>query len=235
MLSAALLLAAGPAMAGDWQFVATPYFMIPTMDGKAAVGPLDVQVSTSPSDIFSHLNWGAMGQFEVTNGKWGFNLDATYMNLDATSDTRRYAVNGHQGAYTGTILYRVHPNAEVYVGARVNDIGTKLDCNFGCRPGIDISHAERSKTWVDPVIGVRAVLPFSDTVDLTAIADFGGFGVGSDVAVQFWPSLGFKAGPGKAMLGYRIIHTKYQDGTGLNRFVYDVTTFGPTLGYQIRF
>ena len=32
------------------------------------------------------------------------------------------------------------------------------------------------------------------------------------------------------LLGYRYLVTDYEDGTGLNRFAYDMTTQGPTLG-----
>ncbi len=223
---------ATPAAAEGWTITATPYFMAPTMDGKAAVGPIDAPVSTSPSDIFSNLNWGVMGLVEVNNGQWGVNLDVTYMNLDVTDDRSHASINGHQGAYTGTILYRVHPNAELYAGARVNDIGARLDVSgpFGERS------ASRSKSWVDPVIGVRAVLPFNAKVDLTVLADFGGFGIGSDYAAQFWPSLGVRVGAkSKLMAGYRVIYADYHSGSGASRFVYDVVTFGPTVGFQIAF
>jgi hypothetical protein len=234
LAAGAALLAAAPVTAGEWQVTLTPYLMIPTMDGKAAVGPLGVVVNTTPATIFSHLNWGAMGQAEVNNGRWGVNLDATYMNVDVTSDTRRYAINGHQGAYTATLLYRVHPHAELYAGARVNDIGLRLDCNRNCLP-LDIANAARGRTWVDPLVGVRTTLPFSDHVDLTTLADVGGFGAASAIAVQAWPSLGVRLGPGKAMAGYRLLYTKYQTGAGRDRFVYDVVTYGPTIGYQLHF
>lgn len=223
---------AAPAAAQGWHFVGTPYFMVPTMDGKAAVGPVEARVSTSPSDIFSNLNWGIMGLFEVNNGRWGVNLDVSYMNLDVTDDRTLASINGHQGAYAGTILYRVHPYAELYAGARLNDIGARLDINgpAGARS------ASRNKSWVDPIIGVRAVLPVNDKLDLTVLADIGGFGVGSDHAAQFWPALGIRLGARtKLMAGYRVIYTDYEDGAGSSRFVYDVLTYGPTIGFQTAF
>jgi hypothetical protein len=64
----------------------------------------------------------------------------------------------------------------------------------------------------------------------------GGFGISSEYAVQAWPSLGFRLGSkSRAMLGYRAIYVKYESGSGLDRFVYDILTHGPTAGVLFRF
>lgn len=222
-----------PASAADWQFSATPYLMFPSMSGDAQVGPLRVDVSTSPGDVFSNLNWGVMGLLEAHNGVWGVNLDLTYMNLDATDDRERGSVNGHQGAYSATGMVRVAPGLDVYAGARINSIGLHVE-GFDA-PG-QPREGSRTRTWVDPLIGARAVLPIGDKFDFTLLADMGGFGIGSDVAAQVWPSFGWKASDSlKVSAGYRVIYTDYSTGEGDSHFVYDVTTFGPTLGVSIRF
>jgi hypothetical protein len=232
-LLAAALSAAGPAQAEGWEFSLTPYFMAPNMDGKSAIGPVDINVSASPADIFRNLNWGAMGILEANNGKFGFAVDLTYMDLSADGPGGRATFDGHQGAYTPMLLARVDPNAEVYVGARINDIGATIS---GIGPLGNPRSASRSETWVDPVVGIRTNFQLSRTIDLTVMADVGGFGVASDIAVQAWPSFGFRLGnKSKAILGYRAIYTKYETGSGLDRFVYDVLTHGPTLGVQFRF
>ncbi|TPE63713.1 hypothetical protein FJQ54_02335 [Sandaracinobacter neustonicus] len=222
-----------PASAADWQFSATPYLMFPSMSGDAQVGPLRVDVSTSPGDVFSNLNWGFMGLLEAHNGVWGVNLDLTYMNLDATDDRARGSINGHQGAYSATGLVRVAPGLDVYAGMRVNSLGLHAESfdNLGQHRS-----GSRSRTWVDPLIGARAVLPIGDTFDFTLLVDLGGFGIGSDVAAQVWPSFGWKVSNSvKVSAGYRLIYTDYSTGEGANRFVYDITTFGPTLGISISF
>jgi opacity protein-like surface antigen len=244
-LAAALagtLAAATPAAAEDWEFIVTPYFMLPTSDGEFAAGRFETQVSKSPSDLFSNLNWGFMGAVEANNGVWGFNLDVNYLNVDATNDNvRRFSVNGHQSAYTATILRRIHENAWIYAGARLTDMGVKLDCNTNCQvplPGGTTLADSRSrgKSWVEGLIGFRAELPFNDKLDLTFIADAGGFGEGSDISINAWPQLGYKLGrAGKLMAGYRIIYIKHESGEGSSRFVYDVATYGPTIGFEFRF
>ena len=246
---AAILVAApahAPAQGKEWEVILTPYFMAPGMDGKAALGPLETRVSQSPSDIFSNLNWGVMGSFEVNNGEWGVNLDVNYMNLDLTPDnSQQLSVEGHQAAYTATVLRRVHENAWVYAGARLSDMGVQFGCQSNCLPngGINIPgnitvpaiDTSRNQRWVEGLIGFRAELPFNDKLDLTFVADAGGFGEGSDISINAWPQLGYRFGnSAKVILGYRLIYVKYENNDK-RPFVYDVLTFGPTLGVEFRF
>ena len=222
-----------PARAADWQVSATPYLMLPSMNGDAQVGPLQVPVDTSPTDIFSNLNWGIMGLLEAHNGVWGVNLDLTYMNLDATDDRERGSANGHQSAYSATALYRVAPLIDVYAGVRLNSLGVRLEGFDAIGNRVEGS---RTRSWVDPLVGVRAVVPISDKFEFGFLADIGGFGMGSDIAAQVWPTIGWRMGRNSKLLaGYRVIHTDYRAGEGASRFVYDITTFGPTLGVNIGF
>jgi hypothetical protein len=233
LLAAVAVAAAVPAQAEGWNFVFQPYFMAPYMDGKAAIGPVEARVSQSPSDIFSNLNWGAMGIFEVNNGRFGFMVDLTYMDLEADREGFVDRIGGHQGAYQANVLLRIEEHAEAYAGLRVNDLGLRIS---GTGPLGNARSASRNKQWVDPVVGMRVNLPLSRTIDLTMVADVGGFGVGSDITFQAWPTLGFRLSDSiSAKLGYRAIYSDYQSGSGIDNFEYDVLTHGPTLGLQFRF
>lgn len=240
-LAAGALLGAAPAAAADWEFIVTPYFMAPTSDGKFAVGRFETNISSSPAELFSNLNWGIMGSVEANNGVWGVGLDINYLNLDVTDDDiRRFSVNGHQAAYTGIILRRVSEYAWVYVGARLSDMGLRLDCDRDCAVPLPAGTTladdrSRNERWVEGLVGFRAELPFSETIDLTFVADAGGFGEGSDISINAWPQVGIKLGPGKAMVGYRVIYIKYESETNGRRFVYDAATYGPTIGFELRF
>lgn len=240
------LAVAAPARAEGWNLIVSPYFMAPTMDGKAALGPLETRVSQSPSDIFSNLNWGFMGAIELNNDEWGVNFDVNYMNLDLTPDNvSRLSVTGHQAAYTAILLRRVSEHAWLYAGARYSDIGVGFGCQSNCLPGGGINipggitvpaiDTSRNQDWVEGLIGFRAELPFNDKLSLTFTADAGGFGEGSDISINAWPQLGIRlGGSSKLMVGYRLIYVKYENDDR-RRFVYDVLTFGPTLGLEFRF
>ena len=96
--------------------------------------------------------------------------------------------------------------------------------------------ASRNESWADPVVGMRVNLPLSRAIDFTLVTDVGGFGVGSDLTFQAWPSFGIRITDSiRAKLGYRAIYSDYNTGSGVNAFEYDVLTHGPTLGVQFRF
>jgi len=232
---------------GGWEFIVNPYFMAPNMDGESVLGRLETDVSQTPSDIFSNLNWGFMGAVEANNGNWGFNFDVNYMNLDLTpDDATRIEATGHQAAYTATVLKRIHEYAWIYAGVRYSDLSVSFECQSQCLPngGINVPgnivvpaiDTSRNEDWVEGLVGFRAELPFNDDLDLVFATDVGGFGEGSDISVNFWPQLGIGlGGSSKALIGYRLIYIKYENFDGNRPFVYDVLTFGPTIGLEFRF
>lgn len=236
-VAVASLAGATPAAA---EIIVTPYFLLPTSNGKLGVGPVDVNIDSTPADLFRDLRWAVLGSVEWNNGDWGVNFDVNYISLNVAEGVNLgFEVRGHQAAYTATVLKRIHPFAWVYAGARYSDFGVRLLCDLDCGvpqlPPRDID-VRRSRGWVEPVVGFRAELPFNDKLDLTVNADMGGFGAGSNISANFWPQLGIRVGSsGKALLGYRIIYVDYDSDEGDRRFVYDAATFGPTLGFEWRF
>lgn len=232
-IAALVLMGSAPAVAGGWEFSAAPYLLLPNMGGKSEIGRFSVNVDVDPTDIFSHLNIGGMALLNANNGTWGVGADLSYMNLDTTSDERDLSINGHQGAYAFQLERRVHPMVWAYAGARVNDIGARLEGTGPLGNGRD---ARRGATWVDPIVGFHAAMPFSDKWRLNVTADMGGFGAASDFVVNFWPTVGLRMGKGgEANVGYRVIYMNYETGSGDRHFVYDVVTFGPTIGFKWTF
>ena len=80
--------AASPAQAqapaGDsWKVTVMPYLMGASMNGTTAVAGQEVNVDMSASDIFSNLQFGAMGIVVARKGNWGVGGDAIWMALGA--------------------------------------------------------------------------------------------------------------------------------------------------------
>ena len=93
-------------------------------------------------------------------------------------------------------------------------------------------HVSASKSWVDPIVGMRARYNFTDRCYALARADVGGFGVGSDLTWQLYGGLGYQLTQHVAMeLGYRHMYVDYTDGN----FSYDVSTSGVMLSLGYRF
>ncbi len=98
----------------------------------------------------------------------------------------------------------------------------------------DPATASLTNSWVDPIIGVRAVLPLSTGIRLIARGDGGGFDSGSEVAWHLsvhgrWRLRGLVSAIG----GCRIIDAKYEAGSGLDFFQMDIKVQGPMAGVTL--
>jgi hypothetical protein len=64
----------------------------------------------------------------------------------------------------------------------------------------------RSKSWVEPVVGFRARLPFSQAVAMVFLTDVGGISVGSNFSVNVWPQVAWKLSEqSNFLVGYKLI------------------------------
>ena len=215
----------------DVRFVFQPYIMLPAMDGKAAVHGIDADVKIGREDIINNLNIGFLGYVEIAKGDWAIGVDTNYMNLDATKDDQRTSAYMAQTAVQPMIFYRVDENLELVGGARYNALKVDLESQI-----LAIDGAERKKDWVDPIVGMRMTAPLGDSSHFSFMANVGGFGFGSDIAIQVRPMVSFGVSRSTTIdVGYQLFYMKYESGTGSDRFLYDVLTEGPLVGATFRF
>jgi hypothetical protein len=220
--------AAAQVPSDKWEVTVAPYFMGAGMSGTTTVRGRDVDVDVSASDIFSNLQFGAMGLVVARKGNWGLGGDAIWMALGTT--VRNTNVDFNQGAFAFYGLRRLGSAADLTVGMRVNTLQGKL----GFRTlGVDVS---QDKTWVDPLVGLTLRTPREHRVLLRVYTEIGGFGAGSDFTWQIFPTLGFKLSDRFSLeVGYRWLDMDYSTGGGSDRFAYDVLTQGPVGGLAFRF
>jgi hypothetical protein len=215
----------------NWRFTIQPYVMAPVMDGKAAVRGHDANVDVSVKDVIDNFNIGFLGYVEAAKGDLAFGVDTNYMDLDATKDDRRTSANVSQTMVQPMIFFRVSNNLELLGGARYNAIELSLESRF---PAIDGS--ERKKDWVDPLVGIRMKAPLGASTDFTFLTNVGGFGIGSDFAIQVRPTVNFGVSSSTTIdVGYQLFYMKYDKGSGSDRLLYDVVTQGPIVGATFRF
>ena len=216
---------------GRWTFTVTPYLLVPTMKGTSGIGDLQVDVHASPGDIFSHLQFGAMLLMEANNGTWGVAVDGIYMNLtqDGASDRISAEAGMKQGALELTGFRRVTGWAEVLVGGRLNRLSAELQTL-----GLQARSKSADQTWFDPFIGARLQVPNVGKWMLTLRGDVGGFGVGSDLAWQVVPKVGYRFSKlFELNAAYRVISMDYNQGDPA--FLYDMRIFGPEIGLAFHF
>ena len=134
---------------GDWEWSATLYLWLPSVDGTAALPPDDggptVDVSTDAS--LDDLNSLFMGALEVRHGAWGLATDVVHLDFDSSKKgTRDFGIgdveipatvnadlklglDGWLWSLTGSyaLVQREDLSMSVIAGARMLDLDEDLD------------------------------------------------------------------------------------------------------------
>ena len=189
----------------EWKVLVEPYLMGAAMNGTTTIRGRQVDIDASASDIFSNLQFGAMGLVVATKGKWGFGTDVIWMSLGTT--VRETNVDFDQGAFSFYGLRRLAPAADATFGLRVNTLRGQLTFKTIGLEGKD------DQTWVDPVTGLRLRTPADRLLQLRLYSEIGGFGAGSDFTWHLFPSVAINFTDGFSLnLGYRWLDIDYSTG-----------------------
>jgi hypothetical protein len=223
----------------SWAFQATLYGWATALDGDVGLRyrrPIGVNVGFD--QILDHLEGVFMGAFQARNDTWMFLGDVVWSKLGANRTNRFGGQLDYEqtlGLLAGYVGYRVpigSPDLDVRVlaGARAQ----RLSADFrhsGVIPALDLS-ASGSKEWVDPLVGLSATYAFDKHWYVNAIADIGGFGVGSRITSQGFLAVGYKwTETLSTSLGYRALYTDYEK----SGFVYRTTLHGVFTGLSVHF
>jgi hypothetical protein len=240
--AASALLALSPLSAvhaDDWQHTVLFYGMGAALDGTAQVGPVEVPVDMSISDVFDALELGAMAAYRAENGTWSFTVDATYFGMGGHSKTGRGLLKGDadvdQTTLMGTVGRRVTDRLDVLASLSYFDLSTDVMVKVTNPVSGEVTRqqAGTSASWVDPLLGLHYGVPVNDDWTVHLRGDVGGFGIGSDLSYQLIAAMQWKSsGKLGAAFGYRVIGFDYEDGNrdsaGYER--YDLTEQGPFAG-----
>lgn len=224
-----------PPAVSEWSVRAALYGWGTALDGDVTLRGNNVPVDSGFDDILDNLDFAMMGAVEIGNGKWSLLADLFYAELSSSSSRGNLDFKSQLDQFIGNfvITYNVMDDPgtrlDVYAGARVNSLDADLDIltnNVGTFSGSD------SKTWVDPLIGVRFQQELPNCFFMRGVGDIGGFGVSSDFTWQALAGLGYHLSESNSvLLGYRGVGTDYEDGA----FGYDVISHGVLLGFECKF
>ena len=244
--------------AEGWEFYFTPYLWLPSMDVESTVSGITTDIDLSFGDIIDKFSiFGLAGRFEVWNGCLGFILDGMYFRARGDSKTTAPVANIatdvflEQGWLQGNFSYRTPDlplttrgkwpsvRLEPYLGLRWNELTQEIDVSLAGLGPLGLRRTAKlggSKTYLDPLLGVR--IPFRLIKQLTfAIrGDVGVFGAGSDLAwtalvgidYRPWQLASFK-------LGYQWYGVDYETGSGRDKFGFEGIMQGPWLGFTLNF
>jgi hypothetical protein len=215
----------------DWKVTVAPYLMGAAMSGIMAVGGRQAAIDASAHDIFSHLQFGAMGVIVARKGNWGVGADFIWMALGTTTEKPPANIDSDQGAFAFYGLRRLSPNADLTFGARWNILRARIGFT-----GPAETTLAQTKQWVDPIIGLNLRTAGAGRLHARLYSEIGGFGAGSKLTWQVFPTVGVDIGKVVAIdLGYRWLDLDYESGENLTFFKYDVLTQGPVIGFVFRF
>jgi hypothetical protein len=231
------LLASTPLHAADWTHELAPYLWGAGLEGTTAVGPVSADVDASFSDILDALEMGFMGSYRGSSDRISVMFDLVYAGLGGDGKGPGGAVKADvdidQLVLEGDLGYALTENLHAFVGLRYVDLETKIKLKG---PLGNTESARDKVDWVDPVIGLYYIWPFSDRWALSLRGDIGGFGVGSEFAWQGVGILRWQVSSGVGVLfAYRYLSNDYEDGKGANYFEYDMSMQGPALGVVFTF
>ena len=112
--------AGAQAAADRWTVEVTPYLMGASMSGTTTLRGVEVDASLSASEVFSNLQFGAMGFLTARKGNWGFGADVIWMALGTT--VRNTNVDFNQGGFAFYGLRRLGASADLTFGLRINTL-----------------------------------------------------------------------------------------------------------------
>lgn len=222
--------------------------MFPNMDGTTGLGSLpNVPVSANPGDIFDKLQIGTMLYVEASKGDWHVSSDVIYMKLKQDAEPGLVIANGKvtmkQFAWEVAGLYSVTAWLDVGVGGLLNSLSLDTDINVNAiGGGTNNRSRELSQTWFDPMLIARTGSKPGDKFIYRFRGEIGGFGIGSKFAWQLQANAGYRFSKVFQLTGgYRLIGINYEKNNSAegilnnNRFLYDMTTFGPEIRLGFNF
>lgn len=199
------------------------------IDGSVSVGEVAADIDLSASEFFDQLEWGGMGSYRFQQERWSFQLDVLYATLAGqTPAGPRAELDLSMIELDGG--YRLNESLEIVIGARGWDYEAQLNV-----VGAGGAPVRGSRSWTDPLLGARLMLPIGERWELLARADVGGFGVGADFAWHATAALSWRLSDSFGVLfGYRIFDLDIDDDDDESVHA-DLQHSGPALGVSLGF
>ena len=232
--------------ADDFKFVLAPYAWLMGLSGTVGVRGAQVNVDASFADLAKYLNFGAMLHADVlyrdTVGLLG---EINYAVLGDQVSGKRVSLDGQMSLFLSDIAayYRLGTfslgkdggcpaSFDLLAGARIWSLAMRLKTESP----LNERNVFKQTSWVDPIVGARAMFHLTDKWLLDFRGGVGGFGASSAftwdamglVGYTFWEH-------GTVLLGYRAVGVTHDQGSGKNFFKFDATLNGPVLALAFTF
>ncbi len=228
----------------DWNFIVAPYLWFGALNGTMGVADIEAEIDAGFSDIFNNLNMGFMIYGEARYKEFGVAMDLLTLSMQMDGVTpvlgRAVKVEPKITFLETSLIYNVmHTekwSADLHAGVRTWWLKTRMEAERIISEEARI--VEGNKSWVDPIIGAKAVFLPHEKWPINARVDIGGFGAGSEFTWNVQVGAGYRfAEAWTVLLQYRTLGVDYEDGTtgSTDYFKMDANLFGPLIGFMATF
>lgn len=244
---------AGPnCTRGTWVLLA-PYVWIAGVNGQIGAGGRSVGVDVTPGQVMSNigkLDGALMLHSEVGKGDWGLILDVNLVRagtsvltppaqIDVTLQQTLIEVLGMYRFVDmpGYLVESKSLSVDFLAGGRFYEFGNALTVR-PFDPTLPTVPFNVTGTWVDMVVGGRAVIPVTNTIDVFGRGDIGGFGIGdsSTLAWNLIAGLDWKLTSNSSLVaGYRELNINRSSSVAGTAFQFDAKLYGPFMALTLQF
>lgn len=238
-LTAALALSV-PSLHADehdgWDHTLLIYLLGPNINGTTGIGPLSVEVDASISDVFSNLDYGALASYAGEKGDWGVIFEMVYMALGADGEGRAGIVGSEvdfdQLMLNGYAARRVGEQTQFLFGARFVDISGDVSVTGP----LQTRRGELEENWIVPVVGLRWAGPLSEKWSYGLLVDAGFTNLDDNRTWQISGALHYAVSDAWDLtFGYRYLDFDHVEGSGADRFEFNLAQHGPAVGARWQF
>lgn len=238
--------AVGPSTASDgWRVSFVPYLWITEVHGNVRIGELSAPIDVGFDKVFDLMGngdlLGGMGYLEARRDRLILFADATGSvvrtkqsvpvgKADLAADFATLEFGAGWRLYEGFDAISIDGLA----GGRYNYLYNSIDVTTGSGasgPGRNVT-----VDFVDPFVGGRWAVHFTDALSLLFRGDIGGFGAGSQLAWSLFSGFRYETpwslGPARmdAFAAYKVYDFDYRSGSGTSRRAIAEEFRGPALG-----
>lgn len=240
------------ANSDDYTLTLIPYAWTPALTGTIGAKGFSTDVNESFIDIWdqtdTHL--GFFGRIEGRAKRLGFYADGGYIKLgvDNVATQRGFGnadITTELGVIDFGLFFRLldlpssprqpgdsHFSLDLTAGGQYWTLG--LDFNPQNLPSLT-----GGKAWIDPMVGLRAILDVGRHLQFTLGGEAGGFDTASQFTWTAVASAGYVFDIGSVrssvFVGYKAIADDYTTGSDRHKFIWDTTLYGPVLGMSFTF
>lgn len=222
----------------SWEFSLSPYLWAAGINGNIGAKGIVTQADVPFSKVWETLDFAGFLAGEARKGNWAIIGDLQYVKNSLSNEFTK----GNGGAAANLMAeqfkfalaagYIIHETERHFLRAHAGLMYSYVNSEVNFTGPGPLNDVKASKSWVDPLVGLKYRYQFTPAWSLGFLGEVGGFGISSDELWQLMGLVGYDINDKwKLMGGYRIQSVDYSK----DDFLFDVDTSGFLLGATYRF